>query len=73
MGDDARDCGKWNRGNFSEMDFGTDLDLNDKGGLGGRGENTGTTLSLRKGLPIWGEPVYRKGLRAVFPTTQKLT
>ena len=37
MGDDARDCGKWNRGNFSEMDFGTDLDLNDKGGLGGGG------------------------------------
>ena len=32
---DARDCGKWNRENFSEMDFGTDLDLNDKGGLGG--------------------------------------
>ena len=48
------------------MDFGTDLDLNDKGGLGGRGENTGTTLSLGKGLPIWGESVSRKGLHALL-------
>ena len=43
------------------MDFGTDLDLNDKGGLGGRGGEYRYNFELEEGTPDLGRVRFQEG------------